>query len=271
MCHIKSIHTAFNLFLVTFCTLLFIALPLQNVLAQNKVFSTEITQKEKAVFAFFKAGNASPDFEKWVMESSLYKSALESDKQEILIQEQLRLGRGYSYYSLDKDLLEIEIPVTAKYIPPEGGKQARFYFIFPDQYEENYVPVFSYSYGQDTVSMIINRLAAFGNFPLTQRQFEIISERMTRQSEDFDAILIAHVKISSADHTKPYPKPNGGKQWIMVGELGYLSCEINSFFGNKRNQLWDYLAPWYEEDFKLKNMSEEEKYPHPYDLFKEKK
>lgn len=259
-----------SLFLKPLLTVFFCTLCLSASFAQNNIFSTEITQREKAIFAFFRAGNTSPDFEKWITESSLYKTAPENKKQDILIQEQLRLGRGFSYFSIEKDLLEIEIPVTAKYIPPEDDKQARFYFTFPDQYEENYVPVFSYPYGQDTVSMIINRLAAFSNFPLTQKQFEIISERMTRQSEDFDAILVAHVKISSADHKKPYPKRGGGNQWVMVGELGYLSCEINNFFGSKRNQLWDYLAPWYEEAFKIKNMPDEEKYPHPYDLFKDK-
>ena len=57
----------------------------------------------------------------------------------------------------------------------------------------------------------------------------------------------------------------------MVSEIAYVRCEVLNDWSQSYKKIWEYIAPWYEETYKNDNMSEEEKYPHPYDLFKKRK
>ena len=223
------------------------------------------TLKERAVFAFFRAAGTAPDYDFWIKSGGQYDAMPEKHRDAYVLDEMLRLGRGYSSYDADEDLLELTMNVIVKYVPGEEGEKPRIIFEF-FQVEEAYIPTFSYPYGEDVVSLIIDRLAAFSNVELNETQNEALLPKIPYEEEYFDAKLVAHVRIKSADTKKPVIA-DGAKQWLMIGDAAYLKCEVASMGRNR--MLWDYVAPWYEETLKRKNMPEEEKYPHPYDLFKD--
>ena len=237
----------------------------------GEMFSTETTQSEDAVFAFFRVANVPPDYDEWIKGSHTYMSLPLSEQNNYLLQETLRLGHGYAEYNPERDLLKVDVPVVAKLIPPKDNKKARFIFEFIHNDNKSFTPTFAYPYGPHTINMVINKLALFSNFSLTEKQYLSIKERLSRyeEGEEMDVLLKLRIKIVQADYNSPISMGDSGLMWLMVGEIGYLSCVQDSFFGTDKIQLWDYLAPWYEEQYNEENRSEEEKYPHPYDLYKD--
>lgn len=225
------------------------------------------TQREMGVFAFFNLGGSLPDYEHWVRGSQHYQGLPEDDKEDFLINETIRLGTGFGKYNSQTSTLHIETAVLVHYTPPKDDKSAVIYFEFPDQNVE-YIPTFSYPYGdKEWVSLIINRLALFSKIPLTHEHYEKITKDLTYDGVQYEAILTIEVRPTQADHSKPI-KIGNMKQWIMIGEIAYMKCEVESDVTGKTVQLWDFVAPWYAEEYKQKNLPEDLKYPHPFDLKK---
>ena len=93
---------------------------------------------------------------------------------------------------------------------------------------------------------------------------------MPYQDEEYTARLFIEVKLIKADIERPIIHQNI-YQWMMLGEVVYMRCQIIDPTNMGQTKLWEYISPWYEKEMRSKNVSEEEKYPHPYDLFKDKK
>ena len=225
----------------------------------------QTTPKERAVFAFFRAAGTAPDYDFWIKSSSRYNAMPENHKNAYMLDEMLRLGRGYSAYDPNENMLELKINVIVKYISGEEDEPPRITFDF-FQVDEAYVPTFAYPYGEDVISLIIDRLAAFSNVRLDEAQNATLLPKIPYVDEYFDAKLIVHVRVSRAETKKPIIT-NGVRQWLMIGDVAHLKCEVG-YMGRDR-LLWDFVAPWYEEALEEKNKPEESKYPHPYDLFKD--
>ena len=229
-------------------------------------YEKRTTPRERAVFAFFRNVGISPDYDFWIRTSDHFKSVGESRINSYVLNESLRLGRGYSAYDEEQDLLELSIKVLVKYMPETETEKPRITFAFFDA-DEAYVPTFSYAYGEDVISLIIDRLAAFANVTLGESQNEKVLNKIPYEDEHFEAKLTVHVRVRGADNEKPIVVDKV-KQWIMVGDIAYLKCEVLGHMGHEK-MLWDYVAPWHEKLFEMKKISDELKYPHPYDLFKD--
>lgn len=254
-----------NNFLLGIVFLLFCFTPLFLNTAIAVEYKERITPKERAVFSFFRKAGRAPDYDFWIKSSGMFSGVSDKNRASYILDETLRLGRGYSSYDEDEDLLELTIYVIAKYISATEDAKPRITFEF-FQTEEAYVPTFSYPYGEDAITLIIDRLAVFANIPLDEDHSEAILSKVPYKDEYFDAKLVIHVRVSSADINRPIIVDDV-TQWMMVGEVAYLECEAVN--GADDHLLWDYVAPWYVGILEKKNMPEEEKYPHPYDLFKD--
>ena len=225
------------------------------------------TQREKGVFAFFSLGSEPPDVEMWVSSSDEYNGLPYKYKEDYLISQSIRLGTGYGLFDPQKDLLNIRAVVLVHYTGPAEGKPGRVYFQFPNQ-KKDYIPTFSYPYIKDEwVSLIINKLALFSDIPLSVEHYDTVKEHLLYEDQMYEGVLTIQVRPTEADHSKPI-KIGSLRQWIMIGEIAYMKCEVDSDKNGQRQQLWDYVAPWYEDEYRLLVMPEDLKYPHPYDLKK---
>ena len=244
-----------------------------SVRAQKKISDEDfkITQKEKAVLGFFRLAGMAPDYESWIKAGPKYKSFPDKSKEktDFLIEETLRLGQGYSNFNPAKTLLEFNTLVITTYTPPTGNKPALFHFKFPSQ-TEDYIPVFEYPYGDNSIALVLNKFADFSTIKLTDDQYEKDLKTMPYQDEEYTARLFIEVKLIKSDLERPIVHQNI-YQWMMLGEVVYMRCQIIDPTNMGQTKLWEYISPWYEKEMRSKNMSEEEKYPHPYDLFKDKK
>lgn len=254
------------------CALGFFLSVCQTANAQKKLNDNtfKISNKETAVIAFFRLAGVAPDYEAWITEGSAYQAFETTKEQEkFLVSEALRLGQGYSQYNPSKSVLEFKTSVIARYTPPEGGKPAKFHFKFPEQ-SDDYIPVFEYPYGKNSIALVVNRFADFSTLPLTKEQYTKVKTFMPFQDEEYTAKLSMSIRPTRADIDRPLVNKNIN-QWMMLGEVAYMRCQIVDPTNLQQTQVWEFVAPWYEKEFKEKETPEETKYPSPFDLFKDKK
>lgn len=235
--------------------------------AEGEYFSTEITANERALFAFFRASGIAPNYEYWIKSQPGFDQLSPEKQEAYLVKEMMRLGRGYGHFNLQEDILIIHTRVRSKFIPATEDSQAKMVFEFPSV-EKNYVPSFDFQYGDRTVSLLINNLAAFSDIEMKDNQAKAVRKRAPFIGTFFDTDLEIHLRIADASTDKIIDQFDE-KRWVMIGNVAYIKCSPITVHGNIGDQLWDYVAPWYEEEYRIKNMPEEEKYPHPYDLFKD--
>lgn len=243
-----------------------------SALAQKKLSDTtyKLSENEKGVVGFFRIAGVAPDYEAWITATAAY-NAIEDEKarEKFLVSESIRLGQGYSQFDPSQSFLKFSTDVIARYTEPADGKPGEFSFTFPEQ-EDNYTPVFPYPYGKNFIVLVINKFHEFSKLPLGQAEMEKVRRLMPYADEEYMAKLNLEVKLIRADYENPVVR-NNIAQYMMLGDVAFISCEIVDPTSMRRTKAWEYVAPWYEEDFRLKNTPEEERYPHPYDLFKEKK
>lgn len=228
---------------------------------------TKVTPKEKAVFAFFRAANTPVDYDFWIKTNKSFQAFSEKEQREIFLREQMRLGRGYGHYDVEKEPLKITVDIVAKYVPPEDDNPARIEFrLFSVRGDS--IPTFNYPFGDGIISLIINKLDRFKSLELSEAENEAVLSKLPYTDDEFDAHLEVEVRVTGADYEKPV-ETNGKFQWIMTGDIAYIKCEVGSYYTAEEVLIWDYLAPWFEETYKERLIPDEAKYPHPYDLFKD--
>ncbi len=227
-------------------------------------FDTHVSEDEKAVFSFFRAGNVAPDYERWIKLSESYFDTPKRFREDFFLEEQLRLGRGYAAHDNDRDLLEIRAPVIAKLVEGEDSFRVQFAFF---ESNENYTPTFDYPYVEkEVISLIVNNLASFSDLPVSASFAHSMEEHIQDKDEWFRAELMMNIRVKQADYDKPH-HDRGVLQWIMIGEIGYVKCVIPRGYDSEF-LLWDYVAPWHQVAFDKAQKPDVEEYPHPYDLHK---
>lgn len=226
-----------------------------------------ISQKEKSVIAFFSLAGVAPDYQSWIEAGAAYRALETEDEQrKFVIKESLRLGRAYSSYNPDKDFLEFETTVLSHYGLNDGEKKGVFYFRFPEQ-TQDYIPVFEYPYGKDSIALIINRFADFSAYPLNEEQTEKTSKIMEYKDEEYLATLTLKIRPVKSVYDKPIVSTTGN-QWMMLGEVAYIKCSVIDPTTLRKTDLWEYMSPWYKGNL-AKEKQTDSIYPHPFDLFKE--
>ncbi len=228
-----------------------------------------VTSEERAIYAFFYAAGVFPDYEYWIKESDAYKSLPKDRKvrENYFIKESLRLGRGYSAYDWHSDVLKLTTNVVVKYHSPKDGHDPKITYRFFNLRNDG-VPTFNFAFGSGTVSLVVSSLKAFSSLNLSEDEDKVVSQKVPYDDDEFDATLEFYVKPGKADYKNPIRQ--GRKyHWVMSGDVAYIRCVYRSNYSGQDVVLWEYIAPWYEEAYRLKNMPEDEKYPHPYDLFKD--
>jgi hypothetical protein len=208
-------------------------------LAQNK----EVTESDKAVFAFFHLTGGTPDYEQWVRNSDKYLAAaadpkLQADLYEI---ETLRLKWGFGTYNKDKDFLKIRTPV--KLAINNDPKHGKLSFLFPTA--DGHVPYFPFNYGKEWIALIVGDVENFLTVPLSPDEYAFIRKQF-QPDTPYDGEILLRIKAVKADASNTLPL-DGLDQWLMMGETGYMEL-IYTPPAETEIVLWSFMAPWYMSD-----------------------
>lgn len=235
--------------------------------AQEDDPSLKTTGEEQAIFAYFKLLNKSPDYERWISFNPTYKALSGKKQEKFLIQENLRLGRGFGLYDIEHDPLIITIDVNAQILPPTEDAPAKFNMEFLGvNIDDNQLPSFAFPYGsEEQIVLVVFELAKLSGITLNAKQFASISEKTDEFNSFFPAKLTLHIRPHEADGETPVQSHDDQLLWLMSGKIAYMRCSFDDLRSREYDkQLWDYVAPWYKDIYDEKNIPEEEKYPDPF-------
>lgn len=230
-------------------------------------FDTKITDDEKAVFAFLRKGDVIPDYEALVKSGHIYRNTPLKYRDEILLQEELRLGRGYSEFNPDQHFLNVELPVYVKFLTKDSGEHIVVFSLYdgggPDK-----APIFDYPYTHDQkILLLVDDIMTFAKLPVPDEQYGAIKDKArASEGEWFRSLLVMRVRVYKADSKMPQRVENE-MGWVMYGKIAHIRCMLPPSYSGEV-VLWDWVAPWHEATYKEETMPEDKKYPHPFDLFK---
>jgi hypothetical protein len=207
--------------------------------AQNK----EVSESDKAVFAFFHLGGGTPAYEEWVRNSEKYLLSAEDPKlqSEIFEIELLRLKYGFGTYDPDNDFIKIRTPVRLMVHNQLDGETLSFMFPAVGQGK---VPYFPFAYGKESIALIVNDLEAFLNISLPPGSAKD-AHMILAINKIYDGEIIVRIRPTKADKTAPL-KMDGVDQWLLMGETGYMELVVN--WDGTEKSLYSWTAPWYLTD-----------------------
>lgn len=235
--------------------------------------SSTITGEEKAVFAFFKLGKKSPDYERWIKSTPLYIATNEAKQIQLLIQESMRLDAGFGAYNLEEDPLVISLDINAQITSPNKEGKSFFMSEFSGiDMSNGQLPSFDFPYVDEKIILVVFELTQLQTMPLSLEQVKAMSEKTDELDSYFPAHLTLFIRPSEADHETPVISDSGKIQWLMSGKIAYMRCSYDDLrTGEDDKQIWEYIAPWYQSTFDKKNAPKVEEYPDPFEILKKKK
>ncbi|GJL85695.1 MAG: hypothetical protein DHS20C02_14700 [Micavibrio sp.] len=231
-----------------FLVLSILALTILGVSLQMPVHAqalkkTQISEAEKATFAFLKLSKAKPDYKSWIRASKEYQNASKEERLKIEELETHRLKWGFKEFSFEEDFLKITTNVQLQMKEKNEKGTAMLIFHFPHQ-DEDYIPYFPYAHAGLWISLLVQDLPQFARLKLTEEQYVHIKKFLPNENEIYDGKITMRVRPVTADSTAPF-KLDGVDQWLMMGDVAFLKCTTSDPQTKQEKDLWEYYAPWY--------------------------
>lgn len=193
---------------------------------------SEISENDKAVFAFFTLNGHTPAYQDWIENSPKYLAQTTYEgKREVLEAELLRLKWGFGTYNAGRDFIKIRTPVK---LLIQGNYLA---FSFHEASGRN-VPYFPFQYGKEWIAMIVNDLEPLFELELTPE--EKARTATLPKNRVFDGEIVLRLRPVTADNDAPL-KLDGTDHWLLMSDTGRLELLSEGAV------LATYTAPWFLE------------------------
>ena len=210
---------------------------------QNSIAEMTVSEEEKAVFAYFKLTDQTPDFQKWVTNSVKYQESRQSEQPEILSKEKERLDWGFGTYDVAKDFITIRRKIRLTTMSGEDGKRV-IKTRFVDE-RHNETPYFPIMYGDESIALIVEGLEQYKTIALKPEEVTKVKEYFY-DSAPYEATMEVRIRPVSADaQNKLFVDYKD--QWLMLGDIAYLKVQYYDEYKLEDVTIWDYNAPWYLE------------------------
>ena len=235
-----------NISLSTKCKILVAAVFIAGLfssLSAHAEYRPDITDREKAVFAFFKVTRGTPFFDSWIRTSDTYLSAPKSHQEEVYEAEAMRLKWGFGTYDEKTDFLKISTRVFLQL--QTGADGASLNFKFPGSESEE-IPIFPYPYGADWITLAIDDLYNFTSVPLGPKQYELVASQL-EPGKIYKGSLKMRIRPLTGDAATPL-LVDGVNNWLMMGDTAYIEFLYTPSGAKDSVVLWSYTAPWYLTD-----------------------
>jgi len=210
---------------------------------QTAFAELEVTEEERAVFAYFKLTDQKPDYEQWIKNSTKYQEARGVLQDDILSTETERLSWGFETFDLAKGFITITRPIRLTTVVNEDGKRVVNTRFVDERHNET--PYFPISYGNESIAFIIEGLEQYRTITLKPEEVAKIKEYFFDASP-YEAVMELRIRPLSADAQEKL-FVDYKDQWLMLGDIAYLQIKFYDEYKLENITVWDYNAPWYLE------------------------
>ncbi len=204
-----------------------------------KASTREYSSGEDIVFAFFKAGDITPNFDSWARKTDTYKRTAPARVGEYIQKETERLSKRWDAYRPDEELITIRTPVDITLSVEEKQDGTRAYWMQINFADNNPAFYFSAQYQDYIIALIPQKMEQLMMQPLRAEEFTALSEKYNGLFEG-KADFFVEMKPVRAYTSQPY-NFEGVEQWVLLTDVVGLSLNLPK----TDTSIWNYGANWY--------------------------
>lgn len=226
--------------------IILIALIISNGFAADSYAQRKnITSQEKGVLAFYRITGLKPNITQWITTSKDYKAMPQNLAADYLEQEKLRLQWGLGTFNPQEDYLEVNTKILTSIIEKDGKSYLASHF--PDRSALN-PPYFPHNIADIWVALVVKDLKDFMVLELDEEQQERIGGYLTKDKKEHELNIKIVSRVISAD--KDPLLIDGVQQFMMLGEVAYISFSFPDFHQSQDKLLWEHYEEWYMDESK---------------------
>jgi hypothetical protein len=193
---------------------------------------------EDVALAFFKAGNAKPDFDLWAKSSKDYIVAAPVAAADILYEEKQRLMRKWRAFNAGAGVLYVEavVDVALKTTVNKDGDEEYWMSM---AFTEGDVTYFPYNFLEYDFAVYPQKIEQLMTERLQKPQYDLMFADFKNKPVG-KAYLSFQLKPVRSDMEQPY-EIDGKEQWVLLCDIASLSL----LSVNTRQSFWSHASDWY--------------------------
>lgn len=181
---------------------------------------------------YYKMNNIKPDFENWIRNDNRYLGAQNNQRAALMMTEKTRLSRNYDELNLRSAYLKMRVQVLASVSRSKLGAT-----ILQVEFPGKGAVYFPYTVGGENISVIPNGIDIYREIPITPDQATYLQAKLDPSGR---TTMVLEIVPVTADN-KQQMLLDDTAQWLLLGEIGYIS-----FYNNLMENVWSFQAPGYE-------------------------
>ncbi len=218
----------------------------QNVWAQE----SSLSQTEKAAFAFHKLTNQTPQFQKLIEQTPLFKNEESMfERQQIFDREILRLKQEFKEFEPSENYLSINTDINLQLRTDSKTPTLNFKFTNSQAAE---TPYFPYPFGEEWIAAIAQNLNKFAALPLTKAQYKKV-RGVFEFRKIYDGELNLELRPIAAKASQPLII-EGAAQWPLLTDIALLEFVYLNPKTQQKETLVSYKADWHRTETVTQNI-----------------
>ncbi len=197
------------------------------------------SEADKAVLAFFKVGNAVPDYDGWIKAMPEYYTAPKEDQERIYHEQDVRLKWAFADFDHTDNFLKITTAVFIRKI--EKDNQFFLQFKFPEGGDLG-AHIFPYPFRKEWVALSVEDLQNFESIPISENVAERIAP-LFDSSDMIEGLLNLHVRPLGADYSAS-KLIDHMYFWLLRGDVAQFELR-SQVEAHSYQSVITYTAPWY--------------------------
>ncbi len=198
--------------------------------------SQRAATSEQVALAFYRMGNAVPNWENWIKSTAPYNLTPWAHREKIFKQEQLRLQNAYAKFNPERHFLIVHTKVMMqpnKKIDEDGKESYHLPIKFKSAPEAEFFP---YDFLTDRIIIVPYKLKGIMNDEIEKNEYDFLIKNNASGKE---FTMVAQLRADEANIEKPLVI-NKVNNWAL-----YTDIVSMSIWNNDGILLWEHSAPWY--------------------------
>ncbi len=193
---------------------------------------------EKATFAFYKLGHATPNFDTWVRNTKRFKTTPFAHRINTLKYETNRLKTLFQNYNIQSEPIEIKLPIRI-FVTQDGENYTLKFTIKPPAQGTTEYNI--QSFGKETLAIIYSNTAILENIHFNTQEYLSNIKQYWFEDIKYDAELALTLRPISADHENKIQLQQK-QHWLMATRIEDAKINFFDRFEQENKALWRQKA-----------------------------
>lgn len=217
--------------------------------AQGNSALAGFSETEKVGFAFYRLINRPPPYDSWIIARDDYKAAKPQTRLSIMDHQRQRLREGFDGYFIDQDVITLTLKLSVQgrdnpdFVKDPALHEAGLSKIIEIKFSDTEdIPYFPFPIGELWVGVIPEHFEKLSRHHLTLEQYKRFCSGTGACIGTFRPVELQLVLRPRAADAKEPVVVGDIPVWLMLSDIASIA-----FIDRRGEMLWEYTAPWYDQ------------------------